>query len=114
MKKTVLISFLLIFMSLIASSAAYAGVSSPSNSQFFKHEKGVPGTLYTINMIDQNGNKIFSTAAGDYEANKRYYNEKFGLGKYWRNSHSPIEPKNIKYHADSSLKDKNLPKVYVK
>jgi len=48
-----------------------------------------------------------------YFNNKKYYDQKFGLGKQWRKDHSPVEPKDIKYNPAPSALAKNYPKIFV-
>lgn len=104
----------------IISAYGFSESSSSNNSQlpdFLKpgHKtpppKGEP--LEGKIVLKARGKKILVTSIRDYYQNKEYYDRKYGLGDYWREDHSPIEPKGIEYNPVPYAEKNGWPKVFV-
>lgn len=79
--------------------------------KFVKPKKGEP--VKGIIEVKANGVPLFETTLNDYFKNKEYYQKKFGVGKYWRDKHTPVEPQDIIYIPDSEAKEKGYPKIKI-
>lgn len=105
-------SIIPIILILLLASALTVLASSTSPLPYKPTQGCTVWNDYT-QVMKANGKLLFITTSGDYFQNEEYYNKKFGLGKYWREDHRPVEPDDIEYKPHLSAIKKDYPKVYI-
>jgi len=108
-KKISIIAFIVLSL-ILMGTVIYA--SDNIEFQFFKQIKGIPLDDHKV-IIKADGKKILTTTSGDYYDNKVYYNKKYGLGKFYRTNHTPIEPKDIQYKPHPTAIERGYPIIHI-